>query len=146
MRQAGVLISFKVTYDGAGPVHWSGGPSDFGIQDKAGVLHPGLPDASGGVAFAFLLEVKEDGATPNVFGDFAHGPKDGRFVYLGWRSRTGELAQRLKLPLEGISWDAVRRARETGKPLACVLVDRNPKATSTGANIGGTRAVEWTVG
>jgi hypothetical protein len=146
-KPAGTPISFVVRYDGVGPVHWSGGPDDFGLQDKAGLLHPGGLGADSVVSFAFSLEVKDDDAVaPNFLGDFAHGPRNDRFLYLGWRNRTGEFAQRLKLPLNAIGWDAVRRARETGEALSCVLVDKNPKATSTGANIGGTRPVEWAVG
>jgi len=143
-KQSNPMISVKVTYDGAGPVHWS--PGQFGLQDRAEGLHPGVADAENRVTFAFELEVKDGGATPNFLGDFTHGPRDGRFLYLGWRNRTGEYAQRLKLPLGVIGWDLVERAQETGQPLACVLVDKNPRATSTGANIGGTRAVAWMVG
>jgi len=99
--------------------------------------------ADGRVEFGFSLEVKDGAPTPNFLGDFAHGPRDGRFLYLSWRNQTGEYAQRLKLALNTIGWDLVSRARETGQPLACVLVDKSPKATSTGANIGGVRAVEW---
>ena len=141
-KSASPVIGFKVTYDGVGPVYWT--PGEFGLQDKAERLHPGAVDGENRTTFAFSLELKEGGATPNFLGDFAHGPRDGRFLYLGWRNRTGELAQRLKLPLTTIGWDAVRRAIETGKPLSCVLADKSPRATSTGANIGGTRAVEWT--
>jgi hypothetical protein len=143
-KQANPKVSVRVTYDGAGPVHWSSGA--FGLQDKAEALHPGAANADGSVVFTFSLDLKEDGATPNFLGDFAHGPRDGRFLYLSWRNRTGEYAQRLKLPLTTIGWDAVRSALETGAPLACLLIDKNPRATTTGANIGGTRPVVWMVG
>jgi hypothetical protein len=85
-RQANPLVSVRVTYDGAGPVHWS--PGEFGLQDKAEALHPGAVDAEGRVVFAFSLELNEDGAKPNFLGGFAHGPRDGRFLYLSWRNRT----------------------------------------------------------
>ena len=121
-----------MTYNGSGPVHWSSGPGDFGLQDKAARLHPGASGEGGGVSFAFSLQVKAGGATLNFLGDFAHGPRDGRFLYLGWRNRTGELAQRPKLPLGSISWDDVRRTLATGEPLSCVLVDLVEPYTRSG--------------
>ena len=145
-EQAGSLIDLRVTYDGAGPVHWSGGPGDFGLQDKSGELRLGAPDPEGGLAFDFSLEVRPEGAAAPVFvGAFAHGPPGDRFLYLSWRNPQGGYAQRLKLPLGSIGWDLVRQARAAGQPLACILVDKTPRATSTGANIGGTRRVLWSV-
>lgn len=139
-------IRLRVRYDGAGPVHWNGGAGDFGLQDNSGLLHPGAPDADGGVSFDLSLEVKPgSAATPVLVGPFAHGPASGRFLYLGWRNRGGEFAQRLKIPLGPIGWDEIRRASGADAPLVCVLIDKNPRATSTGANIGGTRQVTWSV-
>ncbi len=144
---AGSPIRFELRYDGAGPVYWSGDPRQFGLQDKSEVLHPGRAEPDGVVVFGFSLGVKPGGAGSPVFvGDFAHGPPAGRFLYLGWRNAQGAFAQRLKIPLGSIGWDDVRRARSAEAPLVAVLVDRNPKATSTGANIGGARTVTWTVG
>lgn len=146
-EQAKSAIRLRVRYDGAGPVYWSGGPSDFGLQDKSGVLHPGEPDQDGGVSFELSLEVKLSRSEAPVFaGPFAHGPPAGRFLYLGWRNREGGFAQRLKIPLGSIGWEEARHALGARTELVCVLVDRNPKATSTGANIGGTRQVTWAAG
>ena len=139
-------VRLQVVYDGAGPVYWDGGADAFGLQDKAEVLHPGTPCAGGAAAFDFTLRVKAvDAGGVVLVGDFAHGPPAGRFLYLGWRNAAGNFAQRLKLPLSTITPDQVRQAVTDGKLLTATLVDRHPKATSTGANIGGTRAVVWTL-
>ncbi len=138
-------INLRVVYDGTGPVHWSGGPGDFGLQDEAALLHRGTAAADGRIAFDLSLAVKPATDAPVFVGRFAHGPPARRFLYLGWRNRSGEFAQRLKLPLGTIGWDAVREAVATGAPLVATVVDHHPKATTTGANIGGTRAVVWQV-
>jgi len=135
-----------VVYDGVGPVFWDRDPDRFGLQDASGALHPGQPDAEGGVAFEFSLDVKPGRADAPVFvGPFAHGPPAKRFLYLGWRNRDGAFAQRLIIPLASISWEQVGQAQGAGAPLVCRLVDKHPRATSTGANIGGTRQVVWQV-
>ena len=142
-KEAGPPIRFTLKYDGLGPVYWINDPAQFGIQDKDAVLHQGRTDKDGVVAFDFSLELKPGGAAPVFTGDFAHGKPAERFLYLGWRNAQGAFAQRLKIPLGSIGWDQVRQAQETGKPLVAVLVDKTPKATTTGANIGGTRKLEW---
>ncbi len=140
-------VDLRVIYDGVGPVFWNGEPDHFGLQDSAGVLHQGQPQADGAVSFTFPLLVKAgSGGLPVFEGAFAHGPPRKRFLYLGWRNREGAFAQRLILPLDSIGWDLVRQAVESGHPLVCRLVDKAPRATKTGANIGGTRHVTWNVG
>ena len=139
-------IALQLIYDGAGPVHWDGGDGAFGLQDKTGTLHPGTPGAGGAVVFDFTLQAKSlDAATAVLIGDFAHGTPADRFVYLGWRNATGAFAQRLKLPLFTITSEQVRQALDKGRPLTATLLDHHPKATSTGANIGGARRVTWTL-
>ena len=139
-------IRLQVVYDGAGPVHWDGGAGAFGLQDKDGTLHAGMPAAGGAVVFDFTLRVKStDAAAVVLVGDFAHGSPAERFLYLGWRNAGGNFAQRLKLPLTTITPEQVRQACVDGKLLTATLVDHAPRATSTGANIGGTRAVAWTL-
>ena len=143
-KEAGTPIRFTLKYDGFGPVYWVNDPTQFGIQDKDAVLHQGQTGPDGVVSFDFSLELKAAaGGAPVFVGEFAHGSPAERFLYLGWRNAQGAFAQRLKIPLGSIGWEDVREAREAGKPLIAVLVDRNPKATSTGANIGGKRPVEW---
>ncbi len=137
-------IRIRVIYDGAGPLKWSGPPSAFGLQDKAGVLHPGLPGPNGTAIFDLSLHVKSTDTDAPVFvGDFAHGPPAGRFLYLGWRNAQGGFDQRLKLPLGTITWEDLRPALARDEALVGILTDHHPKLTSTGENIGGTRAIAW---
>jgi hypothetical protein len=137
-------LRLRVIYDGAGPVHWDGGPGAFGLQDKDEVLHPGALCAGGAVAFEFTFRVKTlDASSVVLVGDFAHGKPAERFLYLSWRNAAGNYAQRLKLPLSGIAPAQAKQAIVDGKLLTTTLLDHQPRATSTGANIGGTRAVAW---
>ena len=139
-------IRLQLIYDGAGPVHWDGAAGAFGLQDKAGVLHTGSPGAAGSVVFDFTLQVKAQAAGHAVLtGDFAHGRPAERFLYLGWRESAGHFAQRLKLPLSAITANQVSEALDKGRPLTATLIDHAPRATSTGANIGGSRAITWTL-
>ena len=139
-------VAFQLIYDGKGPAIWTPAPGAFGLQDKAEVLHVGTPGARGAVVFDFTLQVKAMDANAVVFtGDFAHGKPAERFLYLGWRNAAGAYAQRLKVPLSTITPGQVREAIAQGTRLTATLLDHHPKATSTGANIGGTRAVEWTL-
>lgn len=135
-------VALRLIYHGAGPARWSGGPGDFGVQDKAGALHHATARADGGMQFDLALEVKSRGAGAPVFlGPFAHGPPDGRFLYLSWREPRGGYAQRFKLPLGAITWRDILAAGD--QPLQGDLFDRQARATSTGVNIGGARAVVW---
>ena len=137
-------VRLRLVYRGAGPVFWSGGPSQFGVQDKDGGLFLGEAAPDGGLWFDLALEVKPEGEGAPVFvGALAQGPANNRFLYLSWRNLTGEYAQRLKLPLGAIGWRDIRAAQAADQPLVGELVDRAPKATSTGANIGGTRPIVW---
>ncbi len=140
-------LRLRLIYRGVGPVVWSGGPSAFGLQDKDDILHLGEATPDGARAFDVTLSLKPQGAGAPVFlGPFAHGPADGRFLYLSWRNLTGEYAQRLKLPLGAITWADIRAAQAADRPLVGDLVDLQPKATRTGANIGGTRPIAWVLG
>ena len=144
--QAMDSIRIRLVYDGVGPAIWNGDgrPDAFGIQDKEGALHPGVPGAKGMVVFELTLQVKSTDSDAPVFaGTFVHGPPAGRFLYLGWRNAQGAFAQRLKLPLASITRADVREALDRRAPLVGTLVDHHPKATRTGANIGGTRAMSW---
>lgn len=137
-------LCLRLIYDGNGPLNWSRKPGTFGMQDKAGRLDLGIAGANGTVLFDLTLQVKpgKSGA-PVLLGSFAHGPPDGRFLYLAWCEEQGTFAQRIKLPLGGITWDDIRNALDQQQPLTGVLVDHHPRVTSTGANIGGSRAISW---
>ena len=138
-------IRLRLIYDGLGPVHWTPTVDAFGMQGKDEALLMGRAGPKAAVVFEVTLQVKAGSSgEPVLSGSFAHGPPAGRFLYLSWRHPGGHgYAQRLKLPLTGLSWDLVRRAVASGQPLVATLVDHQPRATSTGANIGGTRPVDW---
>ncbi len=137
-------LSLQLIYDGKGPAIWTPAPGAFGLQDKAGALHVGTPGAFGAVVFDFTLQVRSlDADLAVLTGDFAHGKPAERFLYLGWANAVGGFAQRLKLPLHTITSAQVREAIAQRTRLTATLVDHHPRATSTGANIGGTRPLQW---
>lgn len=137
-------IRLRLTYDGKGPAIWTPLPGAFGLQDKDVVLHPGAPGTGGTTVFEFTLQARPHESGEAVLsGAFAHGPPAARFLYLGWRNAQGAFAQRLKLPLSGIAWPDAAAAIAQQRVLAATLVDHHPKATTTGANIGGTRPMAW---
>jgi hypothetical protein len=142
--QATESVRLRLIYDGIGPVKWCRDPRAFGVQDKAGMLHAGAAGPNGTVVFELSFQAKSNGSElPVLSGAFAHGPPGGRFIYLGWRDAQGGFAQRLKLALGTITWSDVRDASARQQPLVGTLLDRHPKATSTGANIGGSRPITW---
>lgn len=139
-------VCLRLIYDGNGPLNWSRKPGTFGMQDKDGHLLLGILAAGGTAIFELALQVKAGkSGEPVLLGSFAHGPPNGRFLYLAWAEEKGILAQRLKLPLGGIRWDDIRESCAQQKPLVGVLVDHHPRVTSTGANIGGSRPISWSV-
>jgi hypothetical protein len=138
-----VTLRLRIVYDGTPPNVWDGGVEDFGLQDVANVLHIGKRGRDGRVVFEVALAVKP-GKTPKpVFlGAFVHGPPKAQFLYLGWRNANGAYAQRLKLPLGGISWSDVEGAGEA--PLVGEVASSSKPRVPGGTNVGGTRAVLWT--
>jgi len=137
-------VHLRIIYDGNGPLIWGRKPGTFGLQDKDGHLRLGMVGASGGTVFDVSLQVKAGkSGEPVLVGSFAHGPPAKRFLYLSWAEENGTLAQRFKLPLTDIKWADIHEASQQQKPLVGVLVDHNPRVTSTGANIGGSRPVCW---
>lgn len=136
-------IHLRLIYQGGPPVHWTGGPADFGLQDKANGLLPGYADADGTV-FDFTADCKTGkNGRPALHGRFAHGPAADRFVYLSWRNADGAYAQRFKVPLAPITASQIETAAQNGARLTARLIIHEQRATSTGANIGGTRPVDW---
>ena len=138
-------LTLRLVYDGKGPAIWTPAPGAFGLQDKDAVLHVGTPGPRGTTVFEFSLVARPHAASGALVlgGDFAHGPPAARFLYLGWRNAQGAFAQRLKIPLSSISSTDIEAAAASGRTLEATLVDHHPRATTTGANIGGTRQVAW---
>lgn len=139
-------VSLRVIYDGNGPLKWSRKPGSFGMQDKDGLLHAGAEGPDRTVVFDLILQVKQGKSdAPVLLGSFAHGSPSERFLYLAWGEAPGVFAQRLKLPLNTITWDDIRNAFARQQPLVGTLIDHHPRVTSTGENIGGRRPMSWLV-
>jgi hypothetical protein len=137
-----LTIRLRIVYDGTPPNVWDGSATDFGLQDKANVLHLGKTERDGRVVFEVDLAVKpEKSAKPVFLGDFAHGPPKERFLYLSWRNANGAYAQRLKLQLGVIGWSDLEKAKD--KPLVGEVAPSSKPRVPGGTNIGGTRAVRW---
>jgi hypothetical protein len=137
-----LTVRLRIVYDGTPPNVWDGGAKDFGLQDKANVLHLGKAERGGHVVFDLAIDVKpERTAKPVFLGDFAHGSPKERFLYLSWRNANGAYAQRLKLPLGGITWSGIDEAQK--KALIGEVAASSKLRVPGGTNIGGTRAVTW---
>jgi hypothetical protein len=144
-KQQAQTIRLRIVYDGTPPNVWDGGASAFGVQDNANGLLLGETGANGHIAFDVTVGLKpERTAAPVFLGDFVHGPPKERFLYLSWRNTNGAYAQRLKLPLGGISWRDIDAAQ--GKPLVGVVAPSNKPRKPGGTNVGGLRAVAWSLG
>jgi Family of unknown function (DUF5990) len=142
MRPESPGVRLRIVYDGTPPNVWDGGAKDFGLQDKANVLHLGKTGRDGRIVFEVSLAVKpENTGNPVFLGGFAHGPPKERFLYLSWRNANGAYAQRLKLPLGGISRTDIEEAK--GKPLLGEVAPSSKPRVPGGTNVGGTRVVLW---
>jgi hypothetical protein len=92
---------------------------DFGLQRGSGNDYEVVQkqrSAKGNLKFEFAVRVREgkDGA-PNLLGPFAQGPAQQRFVYIGIGTYAGQTdthwSRRLKVPLQGITWEMIKKAR-----------------------------------
>ncbi len=142
-RSSGETVALRIRYLGAGPVVWSGGRENSGLQDRDEGLHPGPPFAGGETFDLELAVTSGTGGRPVLSGPSAHGPPTARFLYLSWRNDTGAYARRLKLSLADICWDEIRRATGRSEPLVALVDDRAPRVTRGGVNIGGAHPVSW---
>jgi len=142
---ATTLVTLRLIYRGGPPVHWTGGAEAFGLQDKENRLLIGQLCPDGGAAFEISVAVNGLKGVPVFAGPFIHGAPAERFLYLSWCNAGGEYAQRFKLPLCAITQGQVDQALAYGLPITGTLVVEEQRATKTGANIGGTRPVDWSV-
>src|SRR5215218_1446405 len=78
--------------------------AEFGLQDRAGEVHPGTPLAGGSTRFEAPVDlaVARDGSA-RVRGEFVHGRADAPFAYLSCRAADGTWRFRLKVPLAGVA-------------------------------------------
>lgn len=92
---------------------------DYGIQEGKGndytTIHTQRSNAAD-LAFEFTVTVKDnrDDGRPNFLGPRTHGPPKGRFLYINIGKSAGQVNspwdRRLKIPLDGITWDLIDMA------------------------------------
>jgi len=95
---------------------------DFGVQQGKGTDYTTIQtqrSKTGDLSFEFTVTVKdnrEDGL-PNFLGPLTHGPTTGRFLYINIGQSAGQSNtawdRRLKIPLEGITWDLIAQQSAT---------------------------------
>ena len=99
---------------------------DFGIQDGKGNGYRTIAiqrSVVGNVTLECTINVKGNRADgpPNFVGSIAQGPPTGRFVYVDIGKSAGQIEscwqRRIKIPLEGISWQLIDSVAETPKRL-----------------------------
>ena len=92
---------------------------DFGLQEGSGNDYQTVQtqrSKHGDLRFEFKVRVREgkDGQ-PNFLGPFAQGPAPQRFVYIDIGTYAGQKntpwSRRLKVPLRGITWDQIKKAK-----------------------------------
>jgi hypothetical protein len=108
---------------------------EFGLQDKDQAVHPGAVQADSSLQFEVDVRVRRDPKAdrPRLSGPFVHGKSNEPFLYLSWKRKqpADSLWQRrLKVMLDGVTWDRVEHVWATGAALAARVMDT-----------GGSRAV-----
>ena len=97
---------------------------DFGIQRGSGADYESVlvqRRGQGDVSFDFSLTVADDrkDGLPRFKGPFAQGPSANRFIYIDVGTYAGQKdtpwSRRMKIPLQGITWDLIRKAMNRPK-------------------------------
>ncbi|MBZ0285432.1 MAG: DUF5990 family protein [Anaerolineae bacterium] len=86
----------------------------FGLQDKTPTLQAGASRPDGGLEFTCEITVKQADDKVDFAGNYVHGSKGERFLYLSWgvRHETGWYwIRRIKIMLGGITSAQVQIAR-----------------------------------
>jgi hypothetical protein len=87
-------------------------PTEFGVQDRHLVLHPGTLQADGTIAFVITVSVVRHAADGSVRyrGPFVHGAPTEPYLYLGLRpvgAAPAAWRRRLKVRFPTLTWDEV---------------------------------------
>ena len=119
----------------------------LGIQDKQQIKQ----DVSGtarSARFVFPLTVTINPDTIVFTGNFAHGTRDNRFVYLSWGQWASpsewKINSRVKVLLNGISRALVQSALQTHKPIRACIKLTNNKGQPNVASLK-SEYIEWSV-
>lgn len=119
VRPGDLELTVVLLCEDAPPPEREGRAMEFGAQNKAGVLHPGVPEGEQTVRFALRIVARPaaDGGV-DFAGSFVHGVPQDRFIYLGYR-RLGETnwTRRWKIPLAALTVSQVLAAHEGGKEI-----------------------------
>jgi hypothetical protein len=108
-------------------------PADVSFQVQRGKdgLVPAARRSPASIEFEFAVRVgtQKDGA-PNFLGPFVQGPPNARFVYINSGTLAGDAescwTRRAKVPLTGISWALIKKAR-SGNALLEAEIDGTAK-------------------
>ena len=100
--------------------------ADFGVQEGKGndfkTVQVQRSEASD-LQFECRIAVKGNRADgpPNFLGSIVQGPPNGRFIYIDIGKSAGQIdscwQRRIKIPLQGITWEMIDSVAETPKRL-----------------------------
>jgi Family of unknown function (DUF5990) len=99
---------------------------DFGIQEGKGNDYKTISiqrSKAGNLTLDCTINIKGNRADgpPNFAGPISQGPPTGRFIYIGIGKSAGQFdscwQRRIKIPLEGITWEMIDSVLEKPKRL-----------------------------
>lgn len=99
---------------------------DFGIQEGKGNDYKTISvkrSKAGNLVLECTINVKANrtGGPPNFVGPISQGPPSGRFIYIDIGKSAGQFdscwQRRIKIPLDGITWDMIDSVLEKPKRL-----------------------------
>lgn len=120
----------------------------FQLQRGKGDLEPAARASAGTMTFELDVRVSTRPAgEPNFLGPFVQGPPAGRFVYINSGTLAGQAdscwTRRAKVPLTGITWALIKRARAAGSVLETEVAgtgrDGGPACATVPLKSGGWR-------
>ena len=128
---------------------------DFGIQEGKGNEYKTIAvqrSKAGNLTLECTINVKGNRADgpPNFVGPISQGPPAGRFVYVDIGKSAGQIdscwQRRIKIPLEGITWEMIDSVAEATKRLLQATIPGTGKdggpSCATVKPIGGWKAVK----
>jgi len=111
-------LAMRLICDTPPPTEHDGRPTQFGLQDKDKVLHPGTSLRGGAICYDFeiLVQARVGQASPKFSGPFVHGPADAPFLYLSYREAQdgSPWIKRLKIMLAQLTFSQVEQALSSG--------------------------------
>lgn len=123
----------------------------FQLQRGRRELEPAVRTSKTAMTFEFDVRVgKRPTGEPNFLGPFVQGPPAGRFVYVNSGTLAGQAdscwIRRAKVPLTGITWALIERARAAGSTLETEIAgtgrDGGPTCATVPLRSGGWRVAE----